>query len=40
MLDMLEAADYGYTTGATTVYDALVGFVAQAAYVDRKSWEV
>ena len=40
MLDMLEAADYGYKTGATTVYDALVGFVAQAAYVDRKSWEV
>ncbi len=36
MLDMLEAADYGYKTGATTVYDALVGFVAQAAYGDRK----
>lgn len=35
ILDMLEQADYGYKTGATTVYDALVGFVAQAAYVKR-----
>ncbi|MCH5165688.1 MAG: DNA polymerase III subunit delta [Clostridiales bacterium] len=32
ILDMLENADYGYKTGATTVYDALTCFVAQAAY--------
>lgn len=32
ILDMLEKADYGYKTGAMTVYDALTGFVAQAAY--------
>lgn len=30
ILDMLESADYGYKTGATTIYDALVSFVAQA----------
>lgn len=35
ILDMLESADHGYKTGATTVYDALVGFVAQAAYRAR-----
>lgn len=32
VLDMLESADYAYKTGATTVYDALTSFVAQAAY--------
>lgn len=32
ILDMLEKADYGYKTGATSQYDALVGFVVQAAY--------
>lgn len=32
ILEMIERADYGYKTGATTIYDALVGFVAQAAY--------
>lgn len=32
VLDMLERADYGYKTGATTVYDALTCFVVQAAY--------
>lgn len=31
ILDMLESADYGYKTGATTIYDALVSFVAQAS---------
>lgn len=33
ILDMLEAADYGYKTGAVTIYDALVAFVAQASYI-------
>ena len=33
VLDMLEHADYSYKTGATTVYDALISFVAQAAYI-------
>lgn len=33
ILDMLGKADYGYKTGATTVYDALTGFVVQASYV-------
>lgn len=32
VLDMLCKADYSYKTGAMTVYDALAGFVAQAAY--------
>lgn len=32
VLDMLESADYGYKTGATTVLDALTCFVVQAAY--------
>lgn len=31
-IDMLEKADNGYKTGATTVYDALTGFVVQASY--------
>ncbi|MCH5155836.1 MAG: DNA polymerase III subunit delta [Clostridiales bacterium] len=33
VLDMLESADYSYKTGASTVYDALTSFVAQAAYI-------
>ena len=33
ILDMLAKADYGYKTGAMTVYDALTGFVSQAAFV-------
>ncbi len=32
ILDMLVKADYGYKTGAMTVYDALTGFVTRAAY--------
>lgn len=36
VLDMLEQADYGYKTGATTVYDALTGFVVQAAYTNNQ----
>lgn len=32
ILETLEAADYGYKTGATTIYDALTAFVAQASY--------
>lgn len=32
IIDMLEKADYDYKTGAVTVYDALVGFVAQASF--------
>ena len=32
ILEMIERADHGYKTGEMTVYDALVGFVAQAAY--------
>ncbi len=35
VLDALESADYGYKTGATTVYDALTCFVAQAAYTNN-----
>lgn len=32
LLDTLEKSDYAYKTGAVSQYDALVGFVVQAAY--------
>ncbi len=36
ILDMLAKADQSYKSGAMNIYDAIVGFVAQAAYVQKQ----